>query len=83
MPKKKTEKKNDDKYRCYCPLCKFMEMLEEKRDKEKPEFVKHFFNAHKEVLLGLREMIDWKIEKIEEKAKPKGSKRVKKVEIKK
>jgi hypothetical protein len=82
--KEKTTKKATKKTEspCYvCPVGKFFEMFEEKTHSEPPEFMEHFFNAHKEILLGFREVIDWRIEKLEKKAKRKGARRVKRVNI--
>jgi len=66
---------------CQCPMCKFFAHFEHGHHGEPPEFVDHFMTAHKEVLLGLREMIDWKIDKLEKRRKRMTKRRVKKVEI--
>jgi hypothetical protein len=82
MPKKATSKKQECTCDTCCPLGRFFSRFEEHNHKDMPEFMNHFMNAHKEVLMGLREMIDWKIEKIEKKTKKRESKRVQRVEIK-
>ena len=78
---KKSTVKKDKHHEEYCPIAKFFRHLEESHDSEKPEFAKHFMKANKEFLLGVRELIDWKIEKIDKMTADKPSKRVKRVKI--
>jgi len=89
MPKKKTEKMeeccethDENECCCCCPIGRlFCKFDHHKKDMEMPEFVDHFMSARKEILMGIREMIDWKIEKIDEKKSRMEKRKVKKVNI--
>ena len=91
MPKKTMKKdieecgcdEHEHECTCCCPIGKFFCHADEHMNqKEMPEFVEHFMTAKKEMLMGVRDMIDWKIEKIEKRSARIGKRRVKKVDIK-
>ena len=90
MPKKKEMKETDccethDEHECCCCCCPigriFCRCKEHHGEHEMPEFMGHFMSARKDILMGIREMIDWKIEKIDEKKSRMEKRRVKKVDI--
>ena len=70
-------KQADERPELKCPIYELLEKLCGK-GKRSTKFAEHLKNAHVEVLLAIRDLIDERIEQVRAKATPKGrSRRIK------
>ena len=74
-------KKEDDGNGVTCPICQMLECLSERRKKAKAsKFVEHLRNAHVEVLMAVRSLVDSHIEAV--KAEPKAKPQPRRIQVK-
>lgn len=67
---------------CCCPIGRLFCRCGHHHDFEMPDFMMHFMSARKEILMGIRDMLEWKIQKIDEKQARHEKRKMKKVDIK-
>ncbi|UCF94504.1 MAG: hypothetical protein JSW39_10205 [Desulfobacterales bacterium] len=73
--------KNDGSRETYgCVVGRFLAELEQAFD-DQSEFLQHFNRSRIEFLKALRSLVDRRIERLEKRSRPKGKKRMSKIEV--